>query len=361
MQLEYKRNAAQAVERLSLLWSRKAQDRVFAHIPLPTRALTDFARAHTDGPTSYPDPNERIRFWDAHLAETRDVEDDWLPIAYLSEFDQGIYAASVGAPIHYMMHSEIGWISSMAPPILQDISQIDDLKINPNADIIRLMDKQVEVYQQAARDKFGIAPFIVIDAMNFVSELRGATRSYEDTFDYPEQTRRLMDFAFDLNVFIQSRVRNAIDGFAGGSFANMGSWAPGTPVLFSVDAYHLAKPDFYYEWGEPHLQRLLDNFGGGLLHLHSNGRHLLEHVSKLRGLICVYLIDEEWSPRAYDELELRAKQAGDVPLIVDCHADEFERDLDSGRLRGNVLYSVLGLQTADEANRLMEKVRKAGE
>lgn len=95
--------------------------------------------------------------------------------------------------------------------------------------------------------------------------------------------------------------------------------------------------------------------------MHSNGRHLLEHVSKLRGLICVYLIDEEWSPRAYDELELRAKQAGDVPLIVDCHADEFERDLDSGRLRGNVLYNVLGLQTADEANRLMEKVRKAGE
>lgn len=355
--LAYKLNADDAVERLSDLWSRQAQDRVFAHTPIPTTALRHYLHSHTDGPTCYPDPEKRIRFWDAHLAETAQVEDDWLPIAYLSEFDQGIYAASVGAPIHYMMHSDIGWVSSMTPPILEDISRVGELRIDPDADIIRLLDQQLRVYAEAARGRFGVAPFIVIDAMNFVSELRGATRAFEDTFDHPEETRWLMDFAFDLNVFIQKRVYDALDRFAGGSFVNMGSWAPGTPVLFSVDAYHLARPDFYYQWGEPHLQKLLDRFGGGLLHLHSNGRHLLEHVSKLRGLVCVYLIDEPWNPRAYDELALRKAQAGDVPLVVDCRADEFLRDLDTGRLSGGVLYNVSGLQTVSEANDLMKRVR----
>lgn len=129
-------------------------------------------------------------------------------------------------------------------------------------------------------------------------------------------------------------------------------------MLFSADAYHLANPDFYYCWGEPHLHKLLNHFGGGLLHLHSNGRHLLEHVRKLKHLICIYLIDEPWSPRAYDLLTDLKKKAGDVPLVIGCGFDEFERDLTAGRLPGNVLYYLVkGAPSVAAANRLMKKVR----
>lgn len=355
--LLYKKNAAETVERLSRLWSRQAKDCIFAHFALPTRALTEFARTHESGPTTYPDPRERIRFWDEHLSELADVEDDWMPIAYLSEFDQGVYAGALGAPIYYMTHADMGWVSSMAPPILDSLDDVDRLRTDENADAIRLMDEQCRIFADGARGKFGVAPFIVIDAMNFVAEMRGMTQAFEDVIDNPEAVTRLMDFALELNVFIQERARDALDGFAGGCFVNMGSWAPGKPVLFSVDAYHLAHPDFYYRWGEPHLQRLLDHFGGGLLHLHSNGRHLLEHVRKLRGLLCVLLIDEEWSPRAYDHLHEFREKAGDVPLVVGCGFEEFARDLAANRLPGNVLYVVSGAPDADAANRTMERVR----
>lgn len=86
-QLLHKPNAREAAARLAALWSRQAQNNILAHVPVPTEALREYAETHTDGPTEYPDPHERIRFWDAHLAETKDMEDDWLPIAYLSEFD----------------------------------------------------------------------------------------------------------------------------------------------------------------------------------------------------------------------------------------------------------------------------------
>ena len=354
--LLYKRNAREAADRLRMLWARRGQDRIFAHIEVPSRVLMEFAATHTDGPTDYPDPCERIRFWDAFLAESRDVEDDWLPIAYLSEFDQGIVAGALGAPMRFMMHKDIGWVSSMCAPMLDSMDDADLLRPNPDGEPIKLLDEQCRVFAEAASGRFGIASFIVIDAMNFVAEMRGMTRAFEDVIDHPEAVSRLMDLAFDLNVFLQERVRSSVAGFMDGSFVNMGSWAPGTPVLFSVDFYHMARPDFYYRWGEPHLQRLLGHFGGGLLHLHSNGRHLLKHVAELRHLVCIDLVDEDWNPRAYEELGARQREAGDTPLMVRCRREEFERDLDGGRLPGNVLYHVHNVSSVDQANRLMDKV-----
>ena len=355
--LAYKHNAGEAVERLSALWSHEAYDRIFAHMVVPTKTLTSFTAEHEDGMVAYPDPAERIKFWDSHLAELADLKDDWLPIAYLSEFDQGIYAGAVGATMRFLLDKATGWISSMTPPIIDDPDLVYSLRINEQAEVIKLMDNQCKIFAETARGKFGIAPFIVIDALNFVAEMRGMTRAFEDTFEHPEEALHLMDFAFDLNVFIQTRVQSMLDGFAGGNFANMAGWAPGRPVLFSVDAYHMASPDFYYKWGEPHISRLLNHFGGGILHVHSNGRHLLPHVAKLKHLIGIYLIDENWNVRAYDELEKLQSDAGDVPLIVDCKKQEFEHDLDSGRLPGNVLYQVQEVESVEAANHLMDKVR----
>lgn len=356
-QLAYKPNAGHIAERLTDLWSRRAQDRIFAHMMIPSPALLEFECTHQDGPTEYPDPHERITFWDRHLESERHIEDDWLPIAYLSEFDQGLYAGLCGAEIRYMMHSGIGWVSSMCAPMLDDLSRIEELRIDPDHPMLGVLDRQLEIFREGARGKFGIAPFIVIDALNFVAELRGMTQAFIDVIESPEEAERLMRFAYDLNVFVQERVQNALDDFAGGSFVNMGSWAPGRPILFSVDAYHMAAPDYFEEWGRPYIQPLLDHFGGGLLHLHSNGRHLLPNVRTMEGLVCVYLLDEDWAERAYDGLDEYHAQADGVPLVVNCRWDEFVGDLNAKRLPGNVLYQVSGVPSVDEANRVMEKVR----
>jgi len=355
--LAYKPNAAETVERLSSLWSRRARDRIFARMNVPSPPLEEFERTHEDGPAEYPDPRERIDFWDRHLEAKAKVEDDWMPIAYLSEFDEGLYAALSGAEIRYMMHSGIGWVSSMSPPCLDDLSKVDELRIDPGHPMIKILDRQLEIFRERARGKFGVAPPIVIDAMNFVAELRGMTQAFYDVMDHPDETIRLMNFAYDLNVFVQERIQKSLDTFAGGSFVNMGSWAPGTPILFSVDFYHMAEPDYFEEWGRPYIQPLLDHFGGGLLHLHSNGRHLLPSVRTMPGLVCVLLLDEDWSERAYDKLPEYHATADGVPLVIHCRWEEFVRDLDAKKLPGNVLYDIVEVPSEDGANRVMEKVR----
>lgn len=355
--LSHKQNAMNAAERLHRLWSRQYQDRICAHMNVPTEILNRFAETHVDGPTSYPDPYERIAFWDSHLHEVKDLEDDWLPIAYLSEFDQGIVGGALGEEMRFMMHKDVGWISSMCAPVMDDLTDCDLLKIDTDSPAIKLLDEQVRIFSDGAKGRFGVAPFIIIDSMNFVAEMRGMTQSFIDVIDNPEAVVRMMDFALEFNIFLQERVRRMTDGFMGGSFVNMGSWCSGNPILFSVDAYHMANPDFYYQWGVPHLQKILSHFGGGLLHVHSNGWHLLPHVVKLDHLKCVYFADEKWNPRAYDQLPKLRKQAGDTPLIIACKYDEFNHDLDARRLPGNVLYDVWDVPSVEHGNRLMEKVR----
>ncbi|MHB0999988.1 MAG: uroporphyrinogen decarboxylase/cobalamine-independent methonine synthase family protein [Armatimonadota bacterium] len=355
--LAYKQNAVAAAQRLSILWDRQAEDRICAHMNVSTHTLRRFAETHYDGQTEYPDPYDRIYFWNSHLHETRLLEDDWLPIAYLSEFDQGIVGGAMGEEMRFMMHKDIGWISSMCAPVMNDLADCDHLRIDPTVAAIKLMDEQVRIFSDGARGKFGVAPFIIIDCMNFVAEMRGMTQAFEDTIDNPETVVSMMDFALEFNIFLQERVRRMTDGFMNGSFVNMGSWCQGNPILFSVDAYHMGSPDFYYQWGVPHLQRILDHFGGGLLHLHSNGWHLLPYVVKLRHLKCIYFADERWNPRAYDQLPKLCEQAAGTPLIISCQYDEFRRDLDSYKLPGNVLYDVQNVPSVDHGNRLMEKVR----
>ena len=174
--LAYKPNAREAAERLALFWSRAGRDRIFARMNVGTSAWSSFAATRPDGPTECPDPHEFAAFWDAHFSELACLEDDSLPVAYPNEFDQGIYSAvAFGAPMSFNRSGTR--VSSMTPVALDDISKVHELKVNPDAEVLKLVDRHIGVYADVARGKFGVAPYIVIDAMNFVVEARGAAPS----------------------------------------------------------------------------------------------------------------------------------------------------------------------------------------
>ena len=95
--LSYKPNIEAVVERLGRLYARQAQDEVFASFEIPNAALDRFAAKYPTPFCDYPDPQERVAFWRDALAVHASLEDDSLPCAYLSEFDQGLYGGLVGA------------------------------------------------------------------------------------------------------------------------------------------------------------------------------------------------------------------------------------------------------------------------
>jgi hypothetical protein len=353
----YKRNAAEAIKRLRLLYERQAPDQIFAAFDLPSPTLSDFKQRHADGVCEYPDPLQRIRFWDQLLAERVALEDDSLPSAYLSELDQGLYSGVLGGDVRFNCNPDTGWISSMAIPLLAIWADFGHLRLDPDHAWFKRYALQLAIFIEGAHGKFGISNIIMINGLNFVFELVGATETYLGLIDCPDLIRRAMTLGFQINAEIQRRFFAAGPLVAGGTCSFGVQWMPGRIVAESVDPFHMTSVDCFEEWGRAISEQIMAEFDGGTTHLHGNGRHLTEAVCSLRGLRAVCLGDDKGFAPAIDELKDLRRRAGDMPLVVPVSFVDFKRRLDRQELSGGALYLVHGADTVSEINRTMESVR----
>lgn len=355
--LQYKPNTSQVLDRLQALYARQTVDRVCAVCEVPSPTLAEFARNHPEGFCTYPDPVQRIAFWDSLFRERSALEDDSIPNAYLSEFDQGLYGGLLGGEVQFMNHPENGWVSSMVSPLLEDWSGFEALRFDPEHPWLARYLQQLQVFVEASRGKFGISHFILIDGLNFIFELLGATATYMSLLDSPEMVRRAIDFAFELNVRVQKTFFEQVPRLRGGTCSNMVQWIPGSIVSESLDPFHMTSVDDFERWGREPVERIFEEFDGGVIHIHGNGRHLLEAACGLRGLKGIFLGDDRGFPTAFEVLEELRARTGDMPLVVQVPYPAFLAALQAHRLPGGVLYLVNGAPEVDSVNRLMEQVR----
>jgi hypothetical protein len=355
--LAYKKNVADVLERLEVLYERKAEDRILANFQIPSAALESFRHSYPPDYDRYPDPMERIEFWDRLLAERSGLEDDSVPSAYLTEMDQGLYGGLIGGEVRFMCHHETGWISSMVKPILSDLSEFVPVPVDENHPWFRRFLNQLAVFVEKSRGRFGVSHFILIDGLNFVFELVGATNTYLALIDSPDLVRRAIDFAFEVNLKVQRAFFAHNPQFHGGTYSNMAQWLPGKIVSESIDPFHMTSVDYFETWGREWVERILGSFDGGVIHIHGNGRHLLEAARSIRGLKAIKMADDLRITPAFDLIADFKRRVKDVPLIVEAGFGPFVERLERGDLPGGVFYQVQGAPDAAAANRVMEKVR----
>ena len=355
--LSYKPTVKEVQARLRSLYTLQGGDRIFATMAVPSQAIDEFALTYPHGPCDWPDLARRFRFWDDFYRQRAAVEDDSMPAAYLSELDQGLYGGLIGAEVRFMADPATGWISSMVPPVLEDWSGFDRLRFDPSCPWWERYAHYLEDFVSAGRGKWGISHFILIDALNFVFELIGATRTYLSLDEHPDMVRRAIDFAFDLNVRVQERFFAAVPLLDGGTLSNFCQWMPGRVVSESIDPFHMTSVAYFEQWGREPAERIMTHFDGGVIHIHGNGRHLLEAASTLRGLKAILLADDLGFPAAFDVLDLLKARIGGVPIIVPAPYEAFFDRLRRHDVPGGVLFQVRGVPSIDAANRLMEQVR----
>ncbi len=355
--LRYCPDGWQRLERLRDFYDHRPQDKIYARMEVPNEALKRFGEQYSHGPTTSPDLDERVAFWDALLAERMTIRDDSIPAAYLSELDQGVYGGIVGGEVRFMAHPENGWISSMVPPICRDWADFEKLAINQQSSWFQFYRRELEKFRRGAEGKFGISHFILIDSLNFVFELFGGSRTYLELIDNPERVRKAVDFAYQLNVEVQRTFFEGIPLLAGGTCSNMVEWIPGRIVSESVDPFHMTSVEYFENWGREPVERILATFDGGVLHIHANGRHLLKAVSTLRGLKALFLGDDKDFPSAFSVLADLKQRVGNLPLVLQVEFPDFLGAVEAHRLSGGVMYKVSGVPNPDVANRLMDRVR----
>lgn len=355
--LALKPNAAAVIERLRVLYDRRAGDRIFATMQIPSPTLDEFRRGSTAVECEYPDPDERAEFWESLLSERGGLLDDSMPGAYLSEFDQGLYGGLLGGDVRFMRHPESGWISSMVPALLSDWSQLDTLHLDTGHPWWRRYLAQLDIFARQSAGKWGVSHFILIDGLNFVFELVGATETFLAIEQCPEWVRRAIDFAFELNAAVQQAFFDHIPAIAGGTLSNFAQWLPGRVVSESLDPFHMTSVDYFEAWGRESAERILKRFDGGVIHIHGNGRHLLKAASTITGLRAILLLDDRGLPPAFDVLDELKSQTGDVPLSCNAPYEQFANRLRNRMLPGGVIYNVTDVPDVATANRLMEQVR----
>ena len=195
--LSYKPNLKEVQTRLRSLYTREAGDCIFATMAVPNTAIAQFAQTHAHGECEYPDLAERICFWDDFYRERTAVDDDAMPAAYLSEFDQGLYGGLLGAKVRFMADPATGWISSMIPPLLADWSDFDRLCFDPEHPWWRRYLRQLEMFVDASQAR-GVSAISSSSTRLTSFELiepHGHTQSDE----HPRWLAAI-DFAYDLNV-----------------------------------------------------------------------------------------------------------------------------------------------------------------
>ncbi len=354
----YKPTLNDVLPRLRSLYNRTARDQIFAVMETPSQAIAEFQKRYTDGYCAAPDPDERIAFWDQRYSERAAVEDDSVPSAYLSEMDQGLYGGLIGGDVQFMADPDTGWISSMVAPILDAWPELERLHFDRSHPWFDRYLKQLRIFAEGAAGKFGVSHFILIDGLNFVFELVGATETYLALYEHADEVRRAIELAYEINVAVQSAFFDNTAGPDGGTCSNMVQWIPGRIVSESVDPFHMTSLETLEEWGRGPVERIFSEFDGGVVHIHGNGRHLLETVSGFEGLKAIFLGDDRGFPRAFDVVNEIQQRTGDMPLVLDVEHERFAEKLDGHGLAGGVLYRVGGVSDTDAANRLMERVRE---
>lgn len=346
------------LERLRAFYGERRTDLVLATMQIPLQALAAFRATHPAGYCGYPDPAERAAFWDAYYAERAQVPDDSVPSAYLTEMDQGLYGGLLGGQVQFMCDPETGWISSMVEPILHDLAEVTELRFDPEHEWFRRYLRQLDVFVEHAQGKFGVSHFILINGLNFVFELVGATRTYLALVERPDLVERALELAFRVNLAVQEAFFAHTPQVEGGTCSNMLQWVPGRIISESVDPFHMTSVDYFEQWGRPVLERIFARFDGGGVHIHGNGRHLLSAVSSVRGLKGIWLGDDRGFPPAFEVLPEIRRQVGDLPLVTMVPCARFREALEGHRLIGGVLYNVTDVPDVEAAQQLMEQVRE---
>ena len=339
-------------------------DQIFARCEVPSLALENFRQNHQAGECEYPDIEQRAQFWVKTFTEKATVEDDDIPSIYLTEMDQGLYAGLVGGEVRYLCDPDTGWISSMVVPMFKNWDSFETLRLpsfNEQANHNPWVEKylhQLTTYVRQSEGNFGVSHFIVIDGLNFIFELLGATETYMSLELHPEMVRRAIDFAYDLTLLIQDKFFEEAPLLSGGTCSNMMSWIPGGRIVSeSVDPFHMTSVDYFERWGRESIERLFAHYDGGVVHIHANGRHLVECVASLKGLKGITFFNDIGLPLSIDLVDELRRRSGDTPIRVDVSYPTFIKRLKENSLPGGVLYHVQNVPDLDTANRLMEQVR----
>lgn len=282
---------------------------------------------------------------------------DQIPYAYPTrDFGESVWAGFFGSAITFAGTDDWTWSYCSDPPI-KDLAAFDFPGVSMDNRWLKGMLQVTEGFVGHMEPVCAVTPFIFMDALNLLVELRGAVDAMRDLYDHPEMMERFMEWSIDVNIPVYDAQATLVKGFVDAAFGGhpFRQYASDCMPNLSVDAYGLCKAEVYRRWGLESHCRLVSHYAGGRLHIHGNGRHLCELVAQNCGLTSCDMGDDPGFSPACDIVEELKQRMSPIPISVSIPKDQFLARLQERTLPGGVLYKLCA-DRLDEANAIMQKV-----
>jgi hypothetical protein len=343
----YKIYLDETVDRHRQLWNRRMPNGILAAV------MSVDELPFIDPNMQCPHIPSMFDAWEHNYRLRRGIHDDLVPVARVS-YGSAAFGAFLGAEISF--ETGIGW----SYPFLDSYEDINTLAYDPSNEWIVRQAEACKYFVEGAAGKFPLCEMEPNDGLNLVEALRGS-EAYTDVYDHPDGVHQLLAFASEFNIRFMNMQREILAPnlyYQDGIFSMFRMWLPGKTPWMSIDAYGNCSPGIFRTFGAPYLQRMIDYYGGGWIHIHSHALHLIPEVVKMPRVVGIGVADDPNAERGFDQLEDIRKITRDIPLQIDCNALDLLEEMAAGTLPGGVMYMVReGIETVSQANRLMEQAR----
>jgi hypothetical protein len=346
--VRYKKNLDEVISRNRKLWNREATGKILAKIDLgeaSTMRMWEQALA----PGICPDYR---RMFDVFLRDFQRREhllDDAMPTARPNIGDYG-FGAYVGAEVIF------GEGGAYARPFLSSMKDVGALRFDPENPWVRFLDESTRYFAEQSEGLCATSIIETTDSLNFAENVFGSG-VFLEIYDHPRELLDLFDFAYEMNIRLIELQRKHIRKLGGGYFDLHEEWLPGDCVWLSVDAWGQCSAQDFRRLGKHHLQKMIDHFGSGWLHMHNSHLHLLEEVVTVKGLLGIGILDDPRQVPCFERLPAIRETTGDIPLQINCRKQPFLASMDQGTLPRNVMYWIdSGVESVEEGNAIMERV-----
>lgn len=348
--MRYKKNLGEVIDRNRKLWNREATEKVLAKIDLDeggTMRMWERALA----PGTCPDYRKMFDVFLQDFQRRELLRDDAMPTARPNIGDYG-FGAYVGAEVIF------GQGGAYAKPFLSSLKDVKTLRFDPENPWIRFLEESTRYFAEQAEGLCATSIIETADSLNFAENVFGSG-IFLEIYDHPRELLELFDFAYELNVRLIELQRKYIRRFDGGYFDLHEEWLPGDCIWLSIDAWGNCGPQDFRKLGRHHLQKMVDHFGTGWLHMHNSHLHLLEEVVAVKGLVGIGILDDPKQVPCFEQLAAIQEVTGDIPLQINCRKEQLLALLEEGTLPRNVMYWIdSGVASVDEANAIMERVHQ---
>jgi len=301
-----KTNLDETLARLRDFWNREKPDRVPIRIRIPAGSLQaheSYLAQDKEAATQIGsrwedvvlDQERYFDFWERLLLPVLDLEDDSVPTVP-TDLGPALMAGIMGAEI--IFENGTSWT---AHP-LKDWSQAQRYRFRPDIPWLLRVSRMTRYFLERSRGRFAVGLANYMGPADILTALRGPTQTCMDFYEFPAETRALLESCTDAYLKAIESQMNMVYPYRGGTCDPYMYWTIGRGYWLTCDVSSVLSPEIYREHLREFDQRIVSSMETCWMHVHSGSTFMVDEFIELDGLKGVQIVNDAPAGPALHEL-----------------------------------------------------------